>query len=44
MTNIIPVTYSYAQVGKVYGATRNLETQVHIFLEFGIRKGHIFAG
>ena len=44
MTNIIPVTYGYARVSKADDANRNLETQVHILQELGIRKGHIFAG
>ena len=43
MTNIIPVTYGYARVSKTDDATRNLETQLHILQEFGIREEHIFA-
>ena len=43
MQNIIPVTYGYARVSKTDDATRNLETQLHILQEFGIREEHIFA-
>ena len=40
---MIPVTYGYARVSKTDDATRNLETQLHILKEFGIRQEHIFA-
>ena len=40
---MIPVTYGYARVSKTDDATRNLETQLHILQEFGIRREHIFA-
>ena len=40
---MIPVTYGYAQVSKTDDATRNLETQLHILREYGIRGEHIFA-
>ena len=40
---MIPVTYGYARVSKTDDATRNLETQLHILQEFGIREEHIFA-
>ncbi len=40
---MIPVTYGYARVSKTDDATRNLETQLHILQEFGIRGEHIFA-
>ena len=43
MTNIISVTYGYARVSKTDDATRNLETQIHILQEFGIREEHILA-
>ena len=43
MTNIISVTYDYARGSKAEDATRNLETQLHILQEFGIREEHIFA-
>ena len=43
MTNIIPATYGYARVSKTDDATRDLETQLHIFQEFGIREEHILA-
>ena len=36
---MIPVTYGYAQVSKTDDATRNLETQLHILREYGIRGG-----
>ena len=37
------VTYGYARVSKTDDATRNLETQLRILHEFGIREEHIFA-
>ena len=40
---MIPVTCGYARVSKTNDATRNLETQLHILQEFGIREEHIFA-
>ena len=40
---MIPVTYGYAQVSKTYDTTRNLETQLHILQQFGIRGEHIFT-
>ena len=40
---MIPVTNEYASVSKTDGATRNLETQLHMLQEFGIREEHIFA-
>ena len=40
---MIPVTYDYARVSKTDDATRNLETQLHILQEFGIREEYIFA-
>ena len=40
---MIPVTYGYARVSKTDDATRNLETQLHILQEFGIREEHIFS-
>ena len=40
MSNIIPVTYGYARVSKTDDATRNLETQLHILQEYGIREEH----
>ena len=40
---MIPVTYGYARISKTDDATRNLETQLHILQEFGIREEHIFA-
>ena len=43
MTNIISVTYGYARVSKTDDATRNLETQIHLLQEFGVREEHIFA-
>ena len=43
MTNMIPVAYGYAGVSKTDDATRNLETQIYILQEFGIREEHIFA-
>ena len=43
MSNIIPVTYGYARVSKTDGATRNLESQLHILQQYGIREEHIFT-
>ena len=40
---VIPVTYSYARVSKTDDVTRNLETQLHILQEHGMRSEHIFA-
>ena len=40
---MIPGTYSYARVSKTDDATRNLETQLHILKEFGIREEHIIT-
>ena len=40
---MIPVIYGYARVSKTDDAARNLETQLHILHEYGIRKEHIFA-
>ena len=40
---MIPVTYGYARVSKTDDATRNLETQLHILHEYGIREEHLFA-
>ena len=40
---MISVTFGYARVSKTDDATRNLETQLHILQEFGIREEHIFA-
>ena len=40
MSNNIPVTYGYARVSKTDDATRNLETQLHILREHGIRDEH----
>ena len=34
---MIPVTYGYARVSKTDDATWNLETQLHILQEYGIR-------
>ena len=42
MTNMIPGTYGYAWVGKTDNTARNLETQLHILQEYGIREEHIF--
>ena len=43
MTNVLPVTYGYARVSKTDDATRNLETQLHILQEYGIREEHVFS-
>ena len=43
MTNVPPVTYGYARVSKTDDATRNLETQLHILQEYGIREEHVFS-
>ena len=40
---MIPVTYGYARVSKTDAARRNLETQLHIIQEFGLRKDRIFT-
>ena len=40
---VIPVTYGYARVSKTDDVTRNLETQLHILQEHGMRSEHIFA-
>ena len=40
---MIPVTYGYTRVSKIDYATRNLETQLHILQELGIREEDIFA-
>ena len=41
---MIPVIYyGYARVSKTEDATRNLETQLRILQEFGIREEHIFT-
>ncbi len=39
---MIPATYGYARVSKTDDTTRNLETQLHILQQFGIRGEHIF--
>ena len=39
---MIPVTYGYTRVSKTDDTTRNLETQLHILQQFGIRGEHIF--
>ena len=39
----IPVTCGYARVSTTYDATRNLETQLHVLQDFGIREEHVFA-
>ena len=40
---MIPVIYGYARVSKTDDAARNLETQLHILHEYGIREEYIFA-
>ena len=40
---MIPVTYGYARVSKTDDTTRNLETQLHILEQYGIRREHIFT-
>ena len=40
---MIPVTYGCARASKTDDATRNLETQLQILKEFGIREEHIFT-
>ena len=40
---MIPVTYGYARVGKTDDTARNLETQLHILHEYGIREERIFT-
>ena len=40
---MIPTTYGYARVNKPEDTTRNLETQLRILQEYGIREEHIFA-
>ena len=40
---MIPVTYGYARVSKTDEATQNLETQLHILDQYGIREEHIFT-
>ena len=40
---MIPVIYGYARVSKTDDNSRNLETQLHILQEYGIREEHIFA-
>ena len=42
MTNMIPRTYGYTRVSKTDDTARNLETQLHILQEYGIREEHIF--
>ena len=41
--SLIPATYGYARVSKADDATRNLETQLHIIQEFGLRNNRIFT-
>ena len=41
---MIPVTYGYTRVSKTDDTTRNLETQLRILQQFGIREEHIFTG
>ena len=43
MKNVLSVTYGYARVSKTDDATRNLETQLHILQEYGIREEHVFS-
>ena len=38
---MIPATYGYTRVSKTDDTTRNLETQLHILQQFGIRGEHI---
>ena len=40
---MIPVTYGYARVSKTDEATQNLETQLHILEQYGIRQEHILS-
>ncbi len=40
---MIPATYGCARVSKTDEITRNLETQLRILQEYGIREEHIFA-
>ena len=40
---MLPITYGYARVSKTDEASRNLETQLHILQEYGIREEQIFA-
>ena len=40
---MIPVTYGYARVSKTDDATRNVETQLHILQQFGIREEHVLS-
>ena len=40
---MIPVTYGYARVSKTDDTTRNLETQLHILEQYGIRQEHILS-
>ena len=40
---MIPVTHGSARVSKTSDTTRNLEPQLHILDEYGIREEHIFT-
>ena len=40
---MISVTYSYTKISKADASVRNLDTQLHIMQEYGIREEHIFA-
>ena len=40
---MMSATYSYTKISKEDASVRNLDTQLHIMREFGIREEHIFA-
>ena len=40
---MMSATYSYTKISKEDASVRNLDTQLHIMQEFGIREEHIFA-